>query len=236
MDGTIQKPTRQYAEELQAAYDFFNEKLFDGRLPQCFITYTNRRVALGHFWPKQWKTGGDEPLVVDEIALNPYHFRNRPIEDTLSTLVHEMTHQEQQAFGKPGRRGYHNRAWGVLMERVGLIPSATGEPGGKKTGQAMTHYIEEDGPFAKAVEELLATGFTLTWAKAPLTLSFSGKSGGGKGGGEVGGGDGEVEAPQPKKSKVKYTCPKCKNNAWGKPGMSLACLCDGESHNMEEQG
>jgi hypothetical protein len=36
------------------------------------------------------------------------------------------------------------------MERVGLMPSSTGEPGGKRTGQKVSHYILADGPFARA--------------------------------------------------------------------------------------
>jgi hypothetical protein len=33
------------------------------------------------------------------------------------------------------------------MEEVGLIPSSTGAPGGKRTGQSMSHYIDPDGKF-----------------------------------------------------------------------------------------
>ena len=51
-------------------------------------------------------------------------------------LVHEMTHLEQEEYGKPGKKGHHNREWVGLMERVGLIPSDTGAPGGKQTGRA----------------------------------------------------------------------------------------------------
>ena len=62
-------------------------------------------------------------------------YTDRTNEQTLSTLVHEMTHLQQQHFGKPSRSGYHNKEWGLLMRAVGLIPSSTGEPGGKETGQ-----------------------------------------------------------------------------------------------------
>ena len=34
------------------------------------------------------------------------------------------------------------------MQEIGLMPSNTGQPGGGKTGQQMTHYVIEDGPFA----------------------------------------------------------------------------------------
>jgi hypothetical protein len=61
-----------------------------------------------------------------------------------------MVHQEQDHFGKPSRNGYHNKGWGLLMERVGLMPSSTGKPGGKRTGQKVSHYILADGPFARA--------------------------------------------------------------------------------------
>ena len=45
----------------------------------------------------------DGQEVTDEIALNPSHFRHRTTEQSLSTLVHEMTHLEQHHFGKPSR-------------------------------------------------------------------------------------------------------------------------------------
>ena len=70
----------------------------------------------------------------DEIALNPAHFKGRSQREVFSTLVHEMVHLEQHHFGHPSRAGYHNREWVHWMERVGLIPSATGEPGGRQLG------------------------------------------------------------------------------------------------------
>jgi hypothetical protein len=40
------------------------------------------------------------------------------------------------------------------MEEVGLIPSDTGKPGGKKTGQSMTHNIEEKGKYETVFSRL----------------------------------------------------------------------------------
>jgi predicted SprT family Zn-dependent metalloprotease len=57
------------------------------------------------------------------------------VRDLLSTLVHEMAHQEQEEQGKPSRSGYHNKEWGTFMQQVGLQPSNTGKTGGKVTGQ-----------------------------------------------------------------------------------------------------
>ncbi len=53
--------------------------------------------------------------------------------DTLSTLVHEMCHVWQHHTpAKKCRGGYHDRVWGAKMEEIGLMPSNTGLPGGKK--------------------------------------------------------------------------------------------------------
>ena len=53
-------------------------------------------------------------------------------------------------FGKPSRGGYHNKEWAEKMKEVGLIPSNTGLPGGKQTGQRMTHFFTKNGAFQKA--------------------------------------------------------------------------------------
>jgi hypothetical protein len=46
--------------------------------------------------------------VTDEIAIKPTFCAIRPIDDALSSLVHEMVHARQYHFGRPGRRCYHN--------------------------------------------------------------------------------------------------------------------------------
>ncbi|MBM5564638.1 SprT-like domain-containing protein, partial [Klebsiella quasipneumoniae] len=79
----------------------------------------------------------------DEIAMNPAYFAVCPPEEIMQTLVHEMAHLWQHHFGKPGRRGYHNKEWAERMEEIGLMPSSTGKPGGAKTGDKMADYIIE---------------------------------------------------------------------------------------------
>ena len=85
----------------------------------------------------------------------------------LSTLVHEMAHVWQQTYGKPPRKGYHDRQWAAKMLEVGLQPSTTGEPGGKETGQSMSHYILPGGRYAEAFAKLAARGFQLHWQSVP---------------------------------------------------------------------
>jgi hypothetical protein len=196
-------PTQRTYKTLDDAYGFFNGRLFGGKLPSCLITMQRSKKAYGYFAGGRFGSM-DGREVTDEIALNPSHFRERTTEQSLSTLVHEMTHLQQHHFGKPSRTSYHNREWAQMMRAVGLIPSDTGEPGGKEVGQKVSHYIEEGGPFARACAELMGNGFDALYVELW--------------------GDGEAEKRKKKAaSKTKYTCPACDVNAWAKPATALIC-------------
>ena len=151
----VMTPTQKTYGTLDDAYRFFNERLFDGQLPACLITMQRSRKAYGYFAGSRFGSR-DGSEITDEIALNPMHFRERTTEQSLSTLVHEMTDpREQHHFGKPSRGGYHNKQWASMMRAIGLVASDTGAPGGKETGQRISHYIEPDGKFATTCAELL---------------------------------------------------------------------------------
>lgn len=194
-----QTPTAETYEGLDRAFNFFNDKLFENRLPPVLFTLTRKGKAHGYFWAEQFKHRADGDTT-HEIALNP-NTMSRELVDVLGTLVHEMTHLEQQEYGKPGKNGHHNREWVGLMERVGLIPSNTGEPGGKQTGRQMTHYIDPEGAFMAVFEDLSATGFDLPYFTQPR-------------------GPGEKKKDL---SKVKHQCPCCGFKAWAKQGANLLC-------------
>jgi hypothetical protein len=113
-------PTARLYSAFIGAYDFFNEFLFENRLPHCVITLRANRSSRGYFAEERFKEGPSDS-VLDEIAMNPKTFKNRSVEDVLSTLVHEMTHLEQCHFGNPGRPGYHNKEWGHAHEACRLV-------------------------------------------------------------------------------------------------------------------
>ena len=197
-------PTSGTYGGLTEAYAFFNARLFSGRLPRCLFTLQRKRKAYGYFANARF-TARDGSEITDEIALNPSHFAERSVEETLSTLVHEMVHLEQARFGTSSRSGYHNAEWARMMRAVGLIPSTTGEPGGKETGQRVSHYVEPGGRFARACSELIDRHREMV----PYVEA-----------------DGEAERGTREKkaaSKTRYTCPRCGVNAWAKPGTRLAC-------------
>ncbi len=185
----------------QQAYDFFNAELFGGSLPDVLVTLQRHAKAYGYFSPERF-IGRMEQEAAHELAMNPDHF-GRTDEMILSTLAHEMVHVWQQVHGKPPRRSYHDKQWAAKMKEAGLQPSSTGQPGGKETGQKVSHYIIENGPFAKAFAKLQATGYKLRWQSRPA-----------------------AEDPARKKkaaSKTKYTCTGCGVNAWAKPETLLIC-------------
>lgn len=160
MNAPAMKPALEAYKELQEAYDFFNERLFDSELPEILITLQRGKNTFGYFAPKRF-AGKSE---LSEIAMNPSYFGSRSLADTLSTVVHEMAHAWRfYCVEKQCRGGYHDKVWANKMEAVGLMPSSTGREGGRKTGQQVSHYIMQDGPFQKAVFELLKSGYEISW-------------------------------------------------------------------------
>lgn len=159
-------PTQTVYSELSAAYDFFNERLFDGELPPCILSIHRIRGAYGAFAHNRFVDRTRPDLYTHELSMHPGYFAVRTSKDILSTLVHEMVHLQCALRRQPGEHhtpGYHDKAWGNLMEAVGLMPSATGRPGGKKLGFRMSHYVMDGGRFEVVVEELLDSGWSLTW-------------------------------------------------------------------------
>lgn len=195
------KLTSQQYLDFQAAFDHLNGELFAGSLPQALITLQRHAKARGYFAPERFHARGGKERV-HEIALNPDTFCDETDERILSTLAHEMAHLWQQVHGEPPRRCYHDREWAGKMKEIGLQPTTTGAPGGKETGQSVTHFVISGGKYARAYAKLKAKGLKLRWeSPAPMPAEAKAKS----------------------ESKTKYTCPECGQNAWAKPDAVLIC-------------
>jgi hypothetical protein len=68
-----------------------------------------------------------------EITINSLYL-DRPLADQLSTLLHELFHEWQAVYGKPGKNNYHNRQFQQKAWLYGLVVNARGwhlrvEPG-----------------------------------------------------------------------------------------------------------
>lgn len=232
-------PTQVAYAELQRAFDHFNVALFAGALSLPLFTLQREKRTFGYHSQKRFVERGTGEIV-DEIAMNPAYFAIRTIPQTLSTLVHEMVHQWQFHFGKPGRGNYHNKEWAYKMEEVGLMPSKTGEPGGKRTGDGMTHYILKGGAFERTCDQLLTRAYTLSWLDRfpPVRPQDLGGSGSGldpegldedEDGEDAGIDSIDIPGvvlpsdPEERSNRQKYICSQCSAKAWGKPGLRLWC-------------
>jgi len=65
----------------------------------------------------------------------------------------------------------------------------------------MTHFVKPGELFDIVADQLIDDGFKIDWVGFGRTVS----------------------AKQKKKKKIKYTCPDCGLNAWGKPDLNLIC-------------
>jgi predicted SprT family Zn-dependent metalloprotease len=228
-------PTLEYCAELQRAWEHFTAALFDASLPPCLITLQRKSRTRGYFSPARFARVTGE--IVDEIAMNPAYFAIQPLKVTLSTLVHELTHEQQYHVGQPGRHGYHNVQWAEMMEAIGLMPSSTGAPGGKRLGERMSHYVVDDGPFDRACDALLTDAFMLSWfdrfvppRPAPKPVDDPIEPA------DPSSADDDQDLPSPaiaallvelessnRSNRIKYRCPSCSAQVWGKPELLLKC-------------
>jgi predicted SprT family Zn-dependent metalloprotease len=221
-------PTEEAYGELQRAFNHFNARLFDGSLPTCLFTLQREKRTYGYFSSERFVNGTGQKT--DEIAINPAYFAVVPLLEIMQTLVHEMAHLWQFHFGKPGRRGYHNLEWAQKMEQIGLMPSSTGKPGGKRVGEKMADYAIEGGPFMQATTELFDSDFAITWMdRYPVRTCLEQVAAGSVAGialdniEAIGITVSLTEIPESKSNRRKYSCPQCGANAWGKPELSLIC-------------
>lgn len=95
------------------------------------------------------------------------------------------------------------------MKQIGLHPSDTGQPGGKEIGQSMFHYILPDAAFDTACKSLLSDGFTLAWGELLNQVKKRHRR--------------DDDDDDDRNNRVKYSCPVCAVNAWGKRALSLIC-------------
>jgi predicted SprT family Zn-dependent metalloprotease len=198
--------TKRQFNTFEDLFNYYNSELFDGELPEVMINMSRKKKSLGFFAPERWQAVNNEEKV-HEISLNPDYLHDDPLE-WHSTLVHEMCHLWEQHSGRTTKGGYHGKKWGDKMEAIGLMPSDTGAPGGKKTGSRMDHYIIPDGRYKRAFEVIQGEDFTemiLPYVPA-LPAPKVTKEGN----------------PSKQGLKIKYTCA-CGNNVWGKPDLKLTC-------------
>lgn len=226
-------PTVTTYAELQQIFDTLNQSLFDGALPPCLMTLQREKQTMGYFSHRRFVAtngGGD---FTDEIALNPAYFASHGLREVFQTVAHEMVHLWQAHFGSPGRGRYHNREWAEKMIAIGLMPTDTGRPGGKTTGQRISDYPIEGGPFLAAYEALATTAFRITWVDRYVARATTGGSGLALAEAAsqvlVFGGEERLKKP----TRVKYVCAASGAAVWGRPNLNIVCGDTGQPFVMQ---
>lgn len=228
------RPARSYIE-FERAFEILNREFFDGLLPPCLITMQRAGRAFGYFSSDRFTNINNPSETVSEIALNPIHFATQLTAKTLATFAHEMVHLWQHHFGTPSRGRYHNKEWAHKMREIGLVPSSTGAPGGEDVGETVSHYIEPGGRFeAFCTAYLASNSITLFQDAAYREVRVEGEA-------ETPDGENQERAVRVERayrererkaaSKTRFTCPRCKQNAWASRKARLLCggdACDGE--------
>lgn len=210
-------PTETATRELLTIYRYFNRCFFNGELPECMLTLDQSgKCVLGYFQPYGFASRNG--TVIHQISLNPEYLLTRDLKDVCSTIVHEQCHLARfESLEIKRSTGYHDKHWAQMMEKIGLVPSDTGLPGGKKTGHRMSHYIEKGGVFDKAASVLIESNFAISWGLA--TLEIRAKAAGIN---SVQHGD-SSNTKDRRKGKIKFICPACSKPCWASPARNLIC-------------
>jgi len=226
----IPRPTLEAHNECQVAFDFLNQKLFKPtfgvELPNVMLNLPYSARYLGVFIPDLWVKSSDEAKKYSSIGLNLHAL----VDDLqiLQVLAHEAVHLGQEvypdAFGKPCKNGWHGNSFAKAMNKIGLIVSSTGKPGGKTTGYRMSDYVLPGGLFEAVFDDFKQAGHQFSWCirlgqQGPISepddisLDLDRTT--------------DKVKERKRRSKTKYTCDNCQINAWAKPGVRLNCgACD----------
>lgn len=144
----------------EEAFDLLNARFFENALSKSVITIYPTPGAYGHFTPwKSWEGAGGAGYC--EINLGAATV-NRPVIESIATLVHEMTHQWCYERGvKDTSRGgtYHNKRFKAEAERRGLLIGYDSRIGWSvtKPGPALIAMAEQ-GAFDACERELHRIG------------------------------------------------------------------------------
>lgn len=127
-------------DALHKAFEYFNTKLYDGKLPAVAITIQSagRANMLGWHWPEKWRT--DDGEYVNEINISAEVLADRTPFQVLVTLIHEMVHLDNAVndIKDCNAAQYHNRNFKTAAEKVGFRVE-------KMRGRGFAHTIADEG-------------------------------------------------------------------------------------------
>ena len=202
-------------EVLELAFDVLNTVYFEGELPPIVITIMSSPRTNGHFTiNREWRLNEER---LNEINVSAEHL-DRPIENIMATLCHEMVHYYCQINGiqdvsSNGR--YHNKKFKEEAEKRGLLISKR-----EYIGWSVTEPSEE------FIEVIRSHGIEkpIDINRDGERIDLAGLLGGMGANGMIIGPDGLPVAVKKKTSTRKYICPCCGNSFRATKDIDVLCL------------
>lgn len=198
---------------LEKIYRELNNDMFGGELEEPIITVQSTPRAYGHVTcSKVWKSKYNEENEKYELNIGAGTIA-RPIEDTISTMLHEMVHIYNLMHGiQDCSRGntYHNKKFKAKAEEVGLVIDQDPRIGWSITSpsDSLILYIAEKG-----WKDILIN------RDEGYRLPISGKKGK-----DTTDPDDQTEIPKKKSSTRKYICPCCGNSVRATKTVRIMCM------------
>ena len=203
--------TSRVAGYLEKMFRAINADSFAGKLEEPIITIMSTPGAYGHVTvSKVWRAKGSERYELNMAA----DWLERPIENVVSTLIHEMTHLYNMQMGiQDCSRGgtYHNKKFKEEAEKHMIAIEKHEKYGWTLTSptDALLEYIMEQG------------WGDIDMGRGCLFGLLGGKDTGKPGKGAQGSAGGEDE---PKKgSSRRYQCPSCKAIVRATKDLKIIC-------------
>lgn len=195
---------------IEKMYRQLNIDKFDGKLEEPVITVMDTKGAYSHVTcSKVWRTK-DATRYELNIAAGTL---SRPIENVVSTLLHEMVHIYCMANNiQDTSRGttYHNKRFKEQAEKVGLIITYD-----KRIGWSIT------APSESLIDYIIEQGWTdILMNRGIARKDLTGAS-------PTSSDDADEESPKKPSSTRKYICPCCSMSVRATKDVRIKCMdCD----------
>lgn len=185
---------QRVANYLVKIFKYANEEFFDNQLDVPTITLMSVRTAYAHVSvSKIWKTEDGKATRELNISVD---YLNRPIEDIVASLMHEMVHiycMDNGIRDTSNNGVYHNKRFKTIAESKGLIISRH-----EKYGWTITEASET------ILDFILKYGLEDIELVRQTSFSFGGVTGTGNRGTAT-----PIQPPKKKGNSRKWVCPKC---------------------------
>ena len=216
-------------EVLEYGFECINEHYFGGELPPIVITIMSSPRSNGHFTVgKVWRLSQEERL--NEINLSAEHL-DRPIENIMATLCHEMVHfyaQIKKIKDVSSNGRYHNSKFKEEGEKRGLILSYD-----KYIGWSITEPSEEYNEFVHqcGIEKPMDINRDGALIDMATLIGLIGGAAG------IDGvtGNGQLPIAKKKTSTRKYVCPSCGNTFRATKDINVLCMDCNEQFEKVDQ-